>query len=889
MSTSDYTTSADRLVVVGSSAGGIEALSVVVSTLPPDLPAPIVLAQYLDPGRHSSMGALLQGHTILPMHVIAAHTPLRAGEIYVVPENRHVTINYGSIETQEDQVGRPKPSLDQLLSSAAAAYGERLIAVILAGSGSNGALGAIEVKRAGGTVIIQNPQTARFPAMPLALPPTIVDIRADIERIGPLLSDLLTGRHLPRKEEQGEVLERILSYLMEQEQIDFRMYKTSALLEHIGYRMLVTSIPTLRDYLAYLQSVPAEARELIKALLVTYTEFLRDPGAFAYLKNELLPELIARARDRDHALRCWSAGCATGEEAYSLAMLLVDLLGAELAQWRIKIFATDLSEEAISFARRGVYSENLLKELPPGYRERFFERTDYGSRVVKLLRQMVVFGQQDMARTTPFSAIDLVLCRNVLSYLTPETQEFVLNQFAFSLFPGSYLLLGKAEAIHPAHTLFEAVSRDWNMYRCIGKAAPSARFPAASALPRSTVPSASPTLHRAREQPGEPPLSLDLGQLRRYNEQLFRFLPIGMVVIDRGYHLVTANGISRRLLRLPATVVEQDFLHVVPGLPYTQVRGAIDAALRERRAITLPEVELDVIAGGSGRIVALAVAPIQLTATHPELVAISVIDLTEQVQAQRRLEAMQTEQAQLVDELGASNKRLNEAIQALLKANEELEAANEDMILTQEELQARLLELETMNEELQASFAKLESDEERLQATSQDMETANEQLQATSEALEAANTELNARAGELQEQIVLLTDERSRLVAVIEQAPFSTVVLRGPDLLVEMLSPHYTERLHGQNVLGRPLSEVVGRLWSADLPVLRLAGEVYQQDAPRSIPRTDTEVPGAPGGGGERHPPYILVPSHEADGTVSGVIIYATCEAEAGEQAGEVG
>jgi two-component system, chemotaxis family, CheB/CheR fusion protein len=877
MSTSDYTTEASRLVIVGSSAGGIEALSVLVSTLPPDFPAPIVLAQYLDLSRHSSLGALLQRHTSLPVHVIGLHTPLRAGEIYVVPENRHVTINDGFIEAQEDHMERPKPSLDLLLSSAAVAYGKRLIAVILTGSGTNGALGAIEVKRAGGTVIIQNPQTARFSSMPLALPPTIVDIRADIERIGPLLSDLLTGRHLPRQEEQGEMLERILSYLTEQEHIDFRMYKTAALLEHIGYRMLVTSTPTLRDYLDYLQSVPAEAGELVKALLVTYTEFFRDPGAFAYLKNELLPELIARARDRDHALRCWSAGCATGEEAYSLAMLLADLLGAELAQWRIKIFATDLSAEAISFARRGVYSENLLKGLPPGYLERFFERTGHGSRVVKLLRQMVVFGQQDLARTTPFSAIDLVLCRNVLSYLTPEAQEFVLNQFAFSLFPGGHLLLGKAEAIRPALTLYESVSRDWNVYRCISKAAPSARFPAASMLtvPRSTVPSASPTLHRAREQPGEPLLSLDLGQLRRYNELLFRSLPIGMVVIDRGYHIVTANGVSRRLLRLPATAVEQDFLYAVPGLPYTQVRGAIDAALRERRAITLPEVELDVIAGGSGRIVALSVAPIQLTATHPELVAISVLDLTEQVQAQRRLEAVQVEQAQLVDELGAANKRLNGANQALLKANEELEATNEDMILTQEELQARLLELETMNEELQASFAELESDEER--------------LQAISEALETANVELNARTGELQEQIVLLTDERRRLVEVIEQAPFSTVVLRGPDLLVETLSPHYTERLHGQILLGRPLLEVAGRLWSTDRPVVRLAGEGYQQNAPRSIPGTGTEVPEAPGEGGERHPPSILVPAHEADRTVSGVIIYDTGGAEAGEQAGEVG
>ena len=891
MSMSEQATSSGRLVVVGSSAGGIEALSVLVSTLPVDFPAPIVLAQHLDPGRPSNLGSILQQRTALPVNVITAHTPLRAGEIYVMPESRHVTINDGSIEAQEDHVGRPKLSLDLLLSGAAKAYGERLIAVILTGSGSNGAVGAIEVKRAGGIVIIQNPQTARFPSMPLALPPTIVDLQVALERIGPLLYDLLTGRHLPGNEEQGEALEGILASLTEQEHIDFRMYKTSALLQHIGYRMLAIGTPTMRDYLDYLQSTPAEAGELVKSLLVTYTEFFRDPGAFAYLKSTLLPELIARARDRDHALRCWSAGCATGEEAYSLAMLIADLLGAELSRWSIKLFATDLSEDAISFARRGVYPENLLKGLPPGYKDRFFERADHGYRIVKMLRQMVVFGRQDLARGTPFSAIDLVLCRNVLSYFTPDTQELALNQFAFSLFPGGYLLLGSAEALHPLQTLYEPVSRDWNVYRCISRASPSAWFPAASVLtvPRFNVPSGSPTLHSAREQLAESLLSFDLGHLRRYNELLFRSLPIGLVVIDRGYHIITANGISRRLLRLPATAAEQDFLHAVPGIPYAQVRAALDAAFRERSATTLPEVELDVIAGGSGRFVALSIAPIQLNVTPPELVAISVIDITEQVQAQRRLEAAQAEQAQLLDELGAANRRLNEVNKALMKANEELQAANEDMILTQEELQARLLELKTTNEEFQASFEELESDDEELQATNQQMETANEELQATSEALEAANAALNARAGELQEQNTLLADERGRLAEIVEHAPFSTVVLRGPDLHVEAISPHYARRLNGDSVLGRPLSEVAGRFWAADLPIVRLAEEVYRQDAPHSIPGTGTGSVEEQGGSGERRPAYTLVPSHDADGTVSGVIIYTTVEAEAQEQEAEVG
>lgn len=341
MSTVDQTTSSSTgcLVVVSSPAGGIEALSVLVGTLPANFPAPIVLAQHLEPSRPGSLKTLLQQHTSLPVNVITSHTPLQPGEIYAVPANRHVTINDGYAEVQEDHLGYPKPSVDLLLSSAAKVYGERLIAVILTGSGSNGAVGAIEVKHAGGTVIIQNPQTARFPSMPLALPPTVVDVQVDLARIGPLLYDLLTGTHVPPGDEQGDVLRRILDHEKDAMHIDLRMFKTSTLLQHIRYRMLATNTPTMQGYLDYLTSVPAEAGELAKALLVTYTQFFRDPDAFAYLKSDLLPELVARARERDRTLRFWAAGCATGEEAYSLAMLLADLLGEELSQWSIKIFA----------------------------------------------------------------------------------------------------------------------------------------------------------------------------------------------------------------------------------------------------------------------------------------------------------------------------------------------------------------------------------------------------------------------------------------------------------------------------------------------------------------------------------------------------------------------
>jgi len=546
------------LVVVGSSAGGIEAISVLVSSLPKDFPAPIVLAQHLDPTRASHLDTILRQRSTLPVALITTKSLLEPGKVYVVTSNRHVSIKNGHVEVQEDSNARtrPRPSVDLLFASAAEVYSDRLIAVILTGSGSDGAAGAVEVKNNGGTVIVQNPQTARYPSMPLALPPSIIDSEADLEQIGPLLYDLLTGVTLPHAEvKTDEVLRQILVHISRQAALDFHPYKTSTILRRIGRRMAVTHNRSMREYLDYLKDHPDEVGELVKAFLINVTQFFRDPNAFVSLKNDILPQVIAQARERDRILRIWTAGCATGEEPYSLAMLLIDLLGAELPEWSVKIFATDLSETAITFARRGLYAENVLTGVPAEYRERFFERAEHGYRVTKALRQMVIFGQQDLTRSAPFPRIDLLLCRNVLIYFTPELQDYVLTQFAFSLMPGGYLFLGKAETVRPTQTYFELINKHWKLYRCVGSAVPIARTQrfTEQQLPR---PESRATAHHDTSSDKQAPErdtsrpSLELGQLRRLNELLLRFLPTGVVVIDRSYRVLTANSTARRLLGL---------------------------------------------------------------------------------------------------------------------------------------------------------------------------------------------------------------------------------------------------------------------------------------------------------------------------------------------------
>lgn len=792
------------LVVVGSSAGGVGALSTLVSTLNENFPAPIVLAQHLDPQRPSHLGSILERRSHLPVVVVGEHspTPLESGKIYVVPANRHVKIDDGHVLLEGDHDDRPKPSVDLLLSTAAVSYGEHLIAVILTGAGSDGAAGAVEVKNAGGVVIIQNPQTAAYPSMPLSLPPTAVDHVAEMELIGPLLFDLLRGVDLPISEKtEDDPLRDLLTHVTAETNIDFRNYKSSTILRRIGRRMAVTHNATIRDYSKYIGIHPDEVKELVRAFLIKVTGFFRDPEAFEFIKSTIIPELVERGRTKDRTLRFWSAGCATGEEAYSLALLLADHLGAEFAQWNIKIFATDLAADAISFARRGLYPANILDDLPDDYRERYFERIDHGYRVMKSLRQVVIFGQQDISRGVPFPRIDLVACRNLLIYLKPQLQQIVLDLFAYSLHQSrGYLFLGKAETTRPTKASFELVDKKWKIYRCLGgpltiplhdPLALTTHATAAAREPRRR-PVVAPQMYGPLDMTQA---ELEITQLRRLNETILRYTNVAVVIIDRLYRIMTINAQARRLLGIHDIAYDQDFLHTVRGLPYQEVRQAIDTAFREHATITIGELKLDEAIEGTGRFVTLTITVMQVEQGAPELAVLTALDITEQVQGQRRLEEVQREQSDLVAELSASNKRFSAMNKELQDANEELQAANEELMLTQEELQATNEEFEATNEELQA--------------TNEELETNNEELQATNEELQTTNDELSSRTLELQDLMKQFRMDQLQLSHLLERFPHYVMVLRGDDLTIQTLSPSYQELLGERNPAGLPVSEVL--------------------------------------------------------------------------------
>ena len=817
-----------HLVVLGASAGGIEVLSTLVAALPADFPAPLVIAQHLDPTRPSHLGEILGRHTALPIHSVTARESLKPGTIYLAPPNCHLLVTPGAIEPVEEGPGRSKPSIDLALSSAAAAYGEQLIAVILSGTGSDGAAGARLVKQGGGTVLIQDPSTAAYPGMPLALAPTTVDIVATPERLGLVLSQLLSGVAVPTQPEERQTLEAFLLELRAQSGLDFTQYKQPTILRRLHRRLVATDCATLADYFTYLRTHPEEYRLLVQSFLINVTEFFRDPEVFTILRDQALPDLLAYARAHGGVLRCWSTGCASGEEAYSLAMLVAEALGSDLEQFQVRIFATDVDPEAIAFARRGVYPVAALANVPEELVSRYFLRDEDHYIAKKRLRSLLVFGQHDLAQRAPFPQLDLVLCRNVLIYFTPDLQERALQLFAYALREGGLLVLGKAETPAILTRYFQVQHKAAKVFQRHGArlslpvtpgAAPLVAPPQHFTLPKVPLPGAA-TRKELKERPAGHTLQ----------EQALHLLPVGVVVVNRQYDIQAINLAARRFFSIHSTAVGQDLVHLAQTVPSTPLRRAIDAAFREERTTTLAEMTIEQVDPTQPHTFQLAILPNREEgAPGPVETAIVLVQeitplvearqtLQQQVhetrrelerlrhdtqreltrtraeaaqqleQVQREAAAEQARREELIRGLVETNRRLQDATQELTSTNEELRTTNEGLGVGMEEAQAAVEEVETLNEELQAS--------------NEEMETLNEELQATVEELHTTNEDLQARSLELQQLAHTSQEERARLAGVLRSMQDAVLVVN------EQAEPLLTNQAYVQ-AFGSPEAQVV--------------------------------------------------------------------------------
>jgi two-component system, chemotaxis family, CheB/CheR fusion protein len=754
------------LIVTGSSAGGIDALNAVVGGLPDGLNAAVVVAQHLDPMHESRLADILAVRSPLPVRIADANQPLETGVIYVVPPNRDVEITDGHAVLKPAERSGPKPSIDQLFKSAAVAYGDRLVAVILSGMGSDGVAGARVVKEHGGTVIIQNPETAGHPSMPLAIPPTIVDLVVNPQAIGSTLTDLLRGSAPPDQQNEQRVLRSLLAQLRERSGIDFLQYKTPTIMRRLARLMVATGVDSVADYMRYLQAHPEGYQRLANAFLIKVTEFFRDATLFSELRENIFPRLIADARARSAELRIWSAGSSTGEEAYSLAILCAETMRDDAERVPVRIFATDLAEDAVAFARRGSYGRDALRHVPPAWIDRYFVRNGEAFEVSKLVRNMTVFGQHDLGQRAPFPRIDLCMCRNVLIYFTRELQLRALQLFAFSLRENGYLVLGKAETTNPLPSFFRATNPALKIYQRYGD--------------RVLIP---PTRMRETASDLRGPARASVGVLQTVVAQRLdlRANPtellgatlansrIGCVVVDRRYDILAINATARELVGIHGVGIGEDLIHLAKSFDSNKLRAMIDAAFHSEHLETVTLEAKPPINDDGGRWVTITcVAESQNGAVRGDTVGVLLTDVTEAVTAKLELEAKRSARSAEFDAATARVAEMQQRHKTLVAANEELTQANlalrnanEQLLIGTEEAASASEEIETLNEEMQA--------------TNEELETLNEELQATVEELNTTNDELEARGAELEETIAerdgilqRLRSERRSVNAAVE-------------------------------------------------------------------------------------------------------------------------
>ena len=697
--------------------------------MPTDSGIAFVLIPHLDPTHESLMVELLSRHTTMPVVEAEEGMAALANRIYIIPPNMNMTISGGMLHLDGPvDRGNWQTSIDLFLRSLAEDQQEKAICIILSGTGSHGTLGLTAVKGAGGMAMVQDPKTAAYSHMPeSAIATGLADYVLPVEQMPDALVKYVQhgytsgGKVAAAVDESPDHLNQLLALLRARTKFDFRSYRKRMLARRLERRMGLSHFDNVAEYLAHLRKHPDEVNRLARDLLISVTRFFRDPEAFTALDTEVIGPLIL-AKGADAPVRVWVPGCATGEEAYSLAILLLEHRTVAENHSQLQLFATDVDQGALDVARRGVYPEAIAVDISPERLARFFTRANESSwEISKQLRETVTFAFQNLLTDPPFSRMDLISCRNILIYLEPEMQEQIITLLHFALKEGGYLFLGPAETVGRQTELFESVSTKWRIYRRIGPArADGLLFPAMKTETRSAT-----LLPSTRPQ-----APLKLAELA-HNSLLHR-LGVACVVIDRNYEVLHFAGST------------EDYL-VQPGGPPTQhlfalARKALEPKLRViiRRAIreNTPQSIKGVIMrhGGEIRRVNIEAEPLNPSKQTAGLLLVSFQEQPKpsaETPAHAETHPATTEsdlERQLEQELETTRDELQGTIEELESANEELKASNEEVM--------------SMNEELQSANEELETSKEELQSLNEELSTVNNQLQDKVEEVVSASNDM---------------------------------------------------------------------------------------------------------------------------------------------------
>jgi chemotaxis methyl-accepting protein methylase len=705
------------VIGIGASAGGLEAIEQFLQHVPEKSGMAFVIVQHLDPTHKGIMTELLQRITQMDVFQVHDHMKVKPNCVYVIPPNRDMSILHGVLHLFEPSATRGlRLPIDSFLRSLADDQGEHSIGVILSGMGSDGTLGCRAIKEKSGLVLVQDPASSKFDSMPRSvIDAGLATIVAPVEDLpGKIIEYLEYALVMPREELHLEdrdhsSLDKVLILIRAKTGHDFSMYKKNTLYRRIERRMGVHQINKIASYVRYIQENSQEMDLLFKELLIGVTSFFRDEAAWGQLREEVIPGLLT-GYPQGGALRAWSAGCSTGEEAYSLAITFKEALEKikPRAKFTLQIFATDLDQDAINYARLGVYPSKIAADVSALRLKRFFIKEDGSYRVGKEIREMVTFATQNVIMDPPFTRLNIIICRNLLIYLTAELQKKFLPIFYYSLNPGGVLFLGSSETINNLSDLFAPLDTKSRLFRR-----------------RESILAAEPIALRASlippqfEVPRDSTIVKPVVNLQSLADHLLlqKFSPPAVLVNNKGDILYISGRTGKYLEPAAGKANWNIFAMARDGLRF-DLDISFKKALRQKEAITARGLKINV--GPGTQRIDITVQPIE----EPEALNGTVMIIFSDV-------ATLPESVEKADSKTAhiGNSRIRELEKEIRQVREQLQNTKEDMQSSQEELRSTNEELQSTNEELQSTNEELTTSREEMQSINEELQTVNaEQL-----------------------------------------------------------------------------------------------------------------------------------------------------------------
>jgi two-component system, chemotaxis family, CheB/CheR fusion protein len=762
------------IVGIGASAGGGEALEQFFRAMPVANGLAFVVLTHLPPNFESMLAEILGRATRMPVFDARHGEVVQAQQVYVLPPGAILTIRSGRLQLRRTGTAdRVRAPIDVFFTSLAKDQAEHAIGIVLSGGGSDGTLGLKAIKEKGGLTVAQgsNLTRPRFAEMPSsAVASGFVDLLLPVENIPERIVAYVRDWHALAPEPVVNALPRVHSVLRARTGHDFGEYKDSTFQRRVHRRMQVIQMTNLEDYVERLQKDPDELGALFRDLLIGVTSFFRDPAAFGSLETLVIPKLF-EGKGADGEVRVWVTGCSTGDEAYSIAMLLREYLDTLQVTPKLKIFATDIDEAAMRIARSARYPANSVKEVSPERLKRFFVHEADGSyRLAKDLREMCIFSTHSVIRDPPFSRLDLISCRNLLIYLQSRLQGQIIPLFHYALRPGGYLFLGLSENVARYNDLFHSLDRKNRVFQRSGLVA------------RPLIPLKQFLPHARQDSPGSDASQRTLLQgsrllLKVANTVVAQFAPAYVIVNRAGEALYFSAGTGKYLQAAPGPPTRDVIAMARPGLR-ADLRAALQIAAQSGRQITRDRVAVQ--ADGGVEFITLAVEPI----SEGSETAYGVV---------------------FIDRGGARRQDESGGAERSAAQDNTIQQIERELQESQERLQATIEELETANEEFRSSNEELVSLNEELQSTNEELETSKEELQSVNEELQSVNNEFSLKIEQLDRA-------NSDLTNLFESTQIATIFL-DRNLAIRFFTPTVTKLFNlipGDR--GRPLSDIVGRI-----------------------------------------------------------------------------